>query len=297
MSSKIPQSAHPEHKNPPWYISGIAGSLGMTAELTLGGQVLNRVLIAQQANPDLTVINAVKSIYNQNGIKSFFVGYRWNVGMAVCKGFTRWSLNNTIFSFCQDHIPKEVQKNHQYLVPTIVGIGGAIFETTVYLCPLESLKTREMTILNPHGDKNKIWRIIRDEKGSIFFKGWTGLFPRQAITWVTYLLVYDKYRTLLIKARGENQIGKVEKIAMNFMTGATAAFLTTPFDLYKTQRQKENPIEQKNIVSSIRFLFFHHGLQGVYRSLPIRLVRSGFYAASTFTVMDFFDALPARMKL
>lgn len=290
----MPESLSKTH-NPPWWLSGLAGSLGMVIELTLGGQVLTRVVTAQQADPNLKIVDAFKAIHYQKGMRGFFAGYRWNVGMACCKGFTRWSLNNAAFTFCHNHIPQEVQKKYPSLIPATVGLGGAAFETTLYLCPLESLKTREMTQLP--SDTKKIAEIIRQEGPSLFFRGWTGLFPRQAVAWSTYLLVYDKYRSALLKLREGERVNKGDKFVVNALTGATAALLTTPLDLYKTQRQKERPIGNIHIFRSLKELFADYGWKGLYRSLPMRISRSAFYAAATFTVMDYFNALPARMKL
>jgi hypothetical protein len=142
-----------------------------------------------------------------------------------------------------------------------------------------------------------MWQVIRKEGLRIFFRGWTGLFPKQAITWATYLLVYDKYRRWVINLRRGKEVRFGDKVMMNFMTGATAAVLTTPLDLYKTQRQKVDPIQESNIVLSFKSLARQYGIMGIYRSLPIRIVRSGVYAIATFTVMDYFNALPNRMKL
>jgi len=111
------------------------------------------------------------------------------------------------------------------------------------------------------------------------------------------LLVYDKYRDLVMFFRKGKQATIMDKFAMNFMTGATAASLTTPFDLYKTQKQKVKPIKEKNLLLSMQLLIQNYEWQGVYRSLPMRVARSGFYAMATFTVMDFFNALPNRMKV
>jgi hypothetical protein len=282
-------------KNPPWYISGIVGSLGQVTELTLAGQLFNRIATAQQANPEFGIKTAIQHIYKKNKWRGFFDGYRWNVGMSIAKGFTRWSFNNAMFSISDRIVSKKIQKEHSWIVPLMVGIGGAALETTLYLCPLESLKTREMT--EQWVNKTHMWKVIRTEGYPIFFRGWTGLFPRQAVTWATYLLVYDKYRSAMINFRKGKEITTIDKILMNFMTGATAAMLTTPFDCFKTQRQKVDPLEKKNIISSMNLLVKKYGFKGIYRSLPMRLCRSGFYAVATFSVMDFFNALPARMKL
>lgn len=280
--------------NPPWYISGFFGSLGQVTELAIAGQFLSRVATYQQANPHVGLRQSIVNIQAQEGLRGFYKGFRWNVGMSVCKGFTRWSFNNLMFSVFGSRIPKEIQERHSWVLPVIVGVGGAALETTLYLCPLESMKTREMT--EKWGSKTHMWRVVRTEGYSIFFRGWTGLFPRQAITWGTYLVAYDKYRALVISLREGKPARAIDKILMNFMTGATAALLTTPLDLYKTQRQKVDPIKNKNLLSSMQSLIQSYGWQGVYRSLPMRVTRSGFYAIATFTVMDFFNALPSRMK-
>lgn len=280
--------------NPPWYVSGLAGALGQVAELSLGGQILNRIATAQQANPSAGIVSSMRAIHQQNGFRGFFTGFRWNVGMSFCKGFTRWSINNALFSLSDRLISKNIQKEHSWIVPVMVGIGGAAFETTLYLCPLESLKTREMT--ENWGQKTHMWKVVKADGVAIFFRGWTGLFPRQALSWGTYLVVYDKYRVMMMSMH-EGPATKIDKFMMSFMTGVTAALFTTPFDLYKTQMQKLDPISEKKMLRSMHFIYQNYGWQGIYRSLPMRIARSGCYAGATFTVMDYFNALPSRMKI
>ena len=279
-------------KDPPLYLSVAAGMLGQCAELVLGGHVLNRVATELMAHPERgSVTGAVRHLYAEGGLKEFYKGLNWNLVQGCCKGATRWGFNNLMFRLFAEALPKGLQEKHRWILPAAVGLGGAAVETALYLCPLESMKTRRMT--GPEG----FVRIVKQEGIPVFFKGWTGLYGRQAITWTTYLVVYDKARDILLKYREKKEVTVFDKFTLNAVTGTVACLLNTPLDMLRTQFQKHEPLRGYSLLRAANLIMSDHGVKGLYSSLPIRIARSVWYAVSTFTVMDYLNALPKRMQL
>lgn len=277
--------------NPPFYKSFVAGAIGQTVDLTLG-HPLNRIATAQQASPGVgTFIKTIRYLHGMNGFREFYCGLRWNMASASCKGATRWGINNQLFSVFEQ-IPKNIQDQFKSIVPVSVGLSAAAIETTMYLCPLESLKTREMTQGHKH-----VWKVVKQEGPCIFFRGWNRLYYRQAISWGTYLCVYDALRARLLDYKQGKPVTQLEKTVMNAATGTIACLLTTPFDMLRTQIQKDQPLLEKRTIRALGYVMQTHGIKGVYRSLPTRVLRSAWYAVSTFFIMDYLNALPQRMKL
>merc|ERR1719285_257226 len=74
-------------------IKAAQGGLLATAELTLLGQVCDRVRIHQQTTSlhrTLKVSEAVKEIYIRGGIQEFYRGYSWNLSAYFMKHSVRW---------------------------------------------------------------------------------------------------------------------------------------------------------------------------------------------------------------
>eukprot|EP01130_Rhizamoeba_saxonica_P012000 TRINITY_DN5019_c0_g1_i1.p1 TRINITY_DN5019_c0_g1~~TRINITY_DN5019_c0_g1_i1.p1 ORF type:complete len:286 (+),score=28.87 TRINITY_DN5019_c0_g1_i1:31-888(+) len=274
--------------SPSFFKSFLAGGCGQIVELLTLGHIATRVATEQQANPSYSVLKSIKNIYVKQGFLGYYQGLRWNIVMGFLKGASRWGLNNTLYNFFTPMFEKESR-----LVPVAVAVTGAFIETTLILCPFESLRTLDMT--TSPGIKLDLWDKIRQEKLRVFFRGWNRIFFRQIVTWVTYLSVYDIIRQKIMKYRGD-KINSYDKVFVGMATGATASILNTPLDMLKTQIQKNEPLNLR-IVSAVKEIMAQHGIYGFYSSFFARVCRSSWYSLVTFTVMDQLNALPERMRL
>jgi len=207
--------------------------------------------------------------------------------MGCLKGASRWGLNNFLFGFYS----KLLSTNHP-LVPFCVGISGAAVETTFILCPFESLRTREMT----HVRGSTILPTIRQEGLGIFVHGWNRIFIRQSINWLVFIVSYDVLKTIALKFNGNQPMNLFGKVLISSATGFIACMLSTPFDMLRTQIQKDNPLTL-NVFRAGKLFFSRHGIRGLYSSVGTRMARSVWYSVVTLLVMDWADALPNRMKL
>jgi len=86
------------------------------------------------------------------------------------------------------------------------------------------------------------------------------------------------------------------KVLISSATGFVACILSTPFDMLRTQIQKDNPVTL-NVFRAGKMFYTQHGIHGLYSSLGTRIARSVWYSVVTLMVMDWTDALPNRMKM
>jgi len=270
--------------------SFLTGGIGQAADLLTLGHILTRIATQQQANPQFTFMQSIKSIHSKGGIPEFYKGLRWNLLIGVMKGASRWGLNNSLYRFYTTNF------GNSSLVPVMVGVTGAAIETTLILCPFESLRTREMTTFWKEGKVNMWHTITKIDGVKIFFRGWDSILLRQVVTWVTYLVVYDQCRNIALKSKGSMPLTWIDKILVGSATGFVACLLNTPFDMFKTQVQKDQPLKLQ-ITSLARVLYSQYGAYGLYSSLGTRALRSTWYSAVTLLTMDYLNALPSRMKL
>eukprot|EP01120_Amphizonella_sp_Union-15-10_P004303 TRINITY_DN14933_c0_g1_i1.p1 TRINITY_DN14933_c0_g1~~TRINITY_DN14933_c0_g1_i1.p1 ORF type:complete len:291 (+),score=20.99 TRINITY_DN14933_c0_g1_i1:39-875(+) len=274
---------------PSFSFSLIAGGIGQAAELLTLGHILTRIATEQQAHPSTSLLNSTRSIYNK-GFTEFYRGLRWNLVLSALKGGTRWGLNNSLFAFYTKLFP-----GSNKLVPAIVGVTGAAIETTFVLCPFESLRTREMTT-NWQNGQLEMYKVVKAVGPKIFVVGWPRIFIRQTVNWVSYLMIYDTLRNTAKKASGKENLTLPYKIFVASGTGIFAAIFATPFDMLRTQIQKDKPLGI-NLWNSTKIVYTRYGLYGLYSSLLCRIMRSCWYSVITLLTMDYLQALPQRMKL
>ena len=222
----------------------VLSHLLQTSVTSRAGHVFNRIATAQQAQiPHPSFAKTVKTLYSTGGIKEFYKGLRWNLLSSCAKAGTRWTLTSSLYHAVESYVPSDVRDNAFWSDAVAVGFSAAFVETTFVLTPMESFRTLEMTTaLQKHkqavSETSKKQGMIRT-----LLKGWDRVFVRQLTSWVTYLVAYDKVKTLVLGNPDDNkprgQASLVQKAAVGVGTGAVACVLTTPLDMLRTQTQME----------------------------------------------------------
>ena len=225
--------------------------ISQMAELLTLGHVFTRIATEQQARPpgfqDATrssrpipsfdPLSTGRQLYVRGGFRELYLGLRWNVLSSCGKAVSRWSLANLLYTAYDEHVPRRFQDRYPWIAAPMIGFTAALFETTFILCPLESLRTREMTSAlastrAPVDSLSLIGKLTR---------GWDRVFTRQVASWISYLTAYDVIKGILIPAAkdGENAAPTPleVKALVGIATGATTCCVTTPFDMLRTQVQ------------------------------------------------------------
>jgi len=111
------------------------------------------------------------------------------------------------------------------------------------------------------------------------------------------VVFYDKFRDLALSYRHHQKLNYKDKFMIGSATGIVSCLVNTPFDMLRTQAQKDNPLQEHKIIMAAKEIFKVHGMRGFYSSLVTRMLRSTWYSAVTLLTMDYLNALPNRMKL
>ena len=237
------------------WIRVVGGSiLSQLAELLTLGHVFTRIATEQQARPpriqDRTPsfrpntsfypLSTGRQLYAFGGLKELYLGLRWNVFSSCGKAVSRWSLTNLLYTGYDQHVPKHFQDSYPWIAAPAIGFMAAFLETTFILCPLENMRTKEMT----SSLTSEPTRADSSSLVSKFTRGWDRVFTRQVAAWISYLTVYDVIRNFAISHVKDNAAPTPFhiKALVGIATGATSCCVTTPIDMLRTQVPKcHNP--------------------------------------------------------
>lgn len=272
--------------------SMLAGSVAHSIELLTLGQILDRIKVEKEARPQLQAIkDAFKQIWLQGGWREFYKGFRANAALSILKGSSGWGIHHLCNRQFLRIYPQKDTHFPSVGFTTLVGCATGFIEASFILCPLERLKTYQMT---SKGHSLKNVRIISNSGLKFMYQGWTPLLLRQTVSWTSYLITYQAFRQAFLNR--SSSLTMQEKIALSISTGAVVACINAPFDLLKTQLQQAHNTHEK-MWQKAHKIHFQYGWKGMYRGLTIKLIRNIWSSVCIILTLDKMNAFPANMKI
>lgn len=284
-----------EPSNPVLQRSLVVGGFAHSFEVLTFGHLLDRLKVEQEIHPDLKVKNALKAVWRKGRWEALYRGFKWNAALSAFKGGFGWSIHNFSNSAMLSLYPQKNSKKSSFFFTTSVGVCTAFLETSFILCPLERLKTVDMTIKDKKISSAK--DIIMTQGMRFFFRGWSLICLRQSCSWIAYLNVYQQLRQKLQVYNADQASSLTQKIILGGCTGGLAAIINSPLDLLKTQLQKASTTESRNIVVSSQMIVKKYGIKGLYNGLTMKMIRQTWSCAVVLTILDRFEALPINMRV
>ncbi len=293
MCGNIEILAHRE--NPPLQRSFFTGAAVNILDTLILGQFLERIKVQQEAHPHLPIAQAIDSILQKKGWRELYKGLSWHLFSNGFKGAFGWSIHN----FC-NHTVEKIYPQQNSISPSfsfiaLVSCSTSFMETTLFLCPLERLKTFQMTRNNSLS--LPLYKEI--EKGGLQFiyRGWKWMVIQKSWSWVVYLTIYQKIRSLSLHHNKSKPLTMRQKIFLGITTGSLAACCNAPFDLIKTQIQKAETQSNAKAEVLIREIFQKHGWKGIFRGLNMKIGKTAWSTTFTLLVFDYLHVLPSNMQI
>jgi Mitochondrial carrier protein len=281
--SKISDSSNDKKPGIPFTV--VSGALIAGVELLSFGHICDRIKTCQQANPELRSIKeAARRIYSVDGFMGFYTGIRWNILSHSGKAGFRWAAMSLMDDVCHRALSADLKAKYPSLQKFLLGISVSLVESFFLVCPAESFKTKEMT-KNP-SKAFHVYKWIKNTGARSMFDGWDAVLFRQAISWCSFLVAYDKSSRFVRNLTGKKKLNLLEQFSVGALAGGINVLCTTPIDTVKTQLQKQDPLNKKSIISAVPLFYQKYGLRGFYSGLAIRMARSTWYAGITLVMMD-----------
>jgi len=262
-------------------VKAAQGGLLATAELTLLGQVCDRVRIHQQTTSlhrTLKVSEAFKEIYIKGGIREFYCGYSWNLSAYFLKHSVRWFFL-PFFDRYWDSILDSVnigKKPKAAVKPILFGGSFAVFEVLMIKCPIESMKTKSMTRTLKEWSA---WRRIQQSQGRVLWNGVLSTTIKQAASWISFIGFLD-WSNYVVKQYPTCRVpGIPESLHVSIIAGILTVVVVSPFDVCLANVQQDgSSLRDVRYFSSMKHIVNTYGYQRLYSGFSVKCVRSVWYS-------------------
>lgn len=257
------------------------GGLLATVELTVLGQVCDRVRVHQQTTSNhrkLKVTTAFKEIYMKGGMAEFYRGYTWNMSAYFLKHAARWFFLPYFDSYWESMLDsvRMDKKLRTAVKPVLFGGSFAVFEVFMIKCPTESMKTKSMTRLVP--DWTSL-RRISESQGRVLWNGVLSTTVRQAASWISFIGFLDWTRQLVDYYPQYRVPGIADSLHVSFIAGILTVVVVSPFDVCLANVQQEgSTLRDVRYISSMKRIVNTYGYQRLYSGFTVKCVRSVWYS-------------------
>lgn len=179
-------------------------------------------------------------------------------------------------------------------VEVATGLTIAGFETYV-ICPLERLKielmTRKRTIdpVTHQLQRPQLQEFFKQYKGRIFpelTRGLNASFARQISTWVSFLVANKEFKNWEKKRTGQEQLSFASLLRVSFLVGSVNTAANMPFDVVKTNLQKEQHFANEGLFRVMKKVYQTHGMRGLYTGWQVRMVHYMLHSLFSVTLLD-----------
>lgn len=235
-----------------------------------------------QANLETrSIITTITNVYKESGVRGFYSGAIPNATRIAVKQMYRWPMMLGFPPFFKEVLPENIQKDYPSSVKTATGLTIASFETGI-ISPLERLKVYLMTC---KAEQKKISQFFIQNKGKLLpelTRGLGAVYVRQMTSWVSFLVADDKFKKWE-KARTQSEnMSFTSLLRVSFLVGAVNTAANMPFDVLKTNLQKDKFIANQGMLKTLGKIYQTHGVRGLYAGWQVRMMQ--YMIQSVFTV-------------
>lgn len=274
----------------------VHGSLGAAfsgVQLMTIGQVCERIRTERQAHPDRleSVWQTIKRIYAEGGVSKFYQGITWSLITQCSKNGFRWMTIAKVDEVYMRVLPDPWKKTLPTLQSSCVALTMAFAETSLFACPSEFMKTRRMT--SQTSQKARLWTIVKNEGLGVLYRGWSAVFMRYSVSWISYLSGTQKLYSLFPNSK---EFSVAQELILNGCAGGINVLLISPFDTVKTQLQKENRLEANNFLQAVQKVYRLYGVRAFWRGAGIKMVNNMWYAGIMLTAMKRFGVYESNRE-
>ncbi|KAI9275317.1 mitochondrial carrier domain-containing protein [Sporodiniella umbellata] len=284
---------------------GLAGAVSRTCTAPFDRLKIYLITQSTQSSKS-TLLHGIKNIYNQGGLRGFFVGNGLNVIKVVPESAIKFYVFETAKSVLAE-LTQSQDKNDMPVVARFIagGVAGLTAQFCIY--PLETLKTRIMSS-NAAGsplkrEKHVIARTARSLYASQGLRGfWPGLavslmgvFPYQALDmgfYETLKVTYLQYTQTQKDEHGNSKTPSVLILwACGMVSGSIGATSVYPLNMIRTRLQAQGtPAHPQRYASAwdvASKTFKADGVKGFYKGLGPTLFKVVPSVSISYAVYEF----------
>lgn len=247
---------------------------------------LDTIKTKSQATPEIKSSWEVASkIYQTAGIRGFYAGAVPNGIRLAIKQMYRYPMMLAFPKVFKENFPTNFQKRHPDAVPLSTALSIATFETYI-ICPLERCKVVLMTSDAKGHPLRDFFRSHQGHLRSALFRGITTVYVRQIVAWGSFLLADKRAKDWERKRTQTQQLSFQSLMLVSLIVGSVNTAANMPFDAAKTSLQKRDPFQDTNLLKTLKKIYEHHGIHGMYAGWKPRMIQYMLQSAFTVTILD-----------
>ena len=265
------------------------------------GHPFDLVKTVMQANPvsNASGLKVSKGILLNKGLHGFYAGGIPNLMRTFLKETYRVPLRGYTKQYFVLKFPDFSGKKD--VVNVLTGIIMATVDTFV-ICPLERVKVWMMTNKSANKELFSFFSSVPATSTLLaeLFRGLRPLLARSMISWTSYLVVEDriwlKAREFDIAVASESdELVFLAKLIVGGISGIINCGLTMPFDVVKTQAQKQGVTgASEGLIMMLNNVRLQHGWRGLYAGWQVQLPHYAIVGVLTSHVIHAVDKIWAR---
>ncbi|GAQ77631.1 mitochondrial substrate carrier family protein [Klebsormidium nitens] len=153
--------------------------------------------------------------------------------------------------------------------------AAASVATSFVFTPSEVVKQRMQYTSQYANSWSAFLGILRTEGITSLYNGWGAVLARNIPNSIIKFYTYESLKKLALDRRpGATRLTQLESLVIGGVSGVSAAFCTTPFDVVKTRLQNQMPgqtIQYGGVTECLRKIVAEEGVAGLYRGVGPRL--------------------------
>ncbi|CAA7052762.1 unnamed protein product [Microthlaspi erraticum] len=290
----IPQGISKHVKRSNYFIAGgIAGAASRTATAPLD----RLKVLLQVQKTDAKIRDAVKTIWNQGGVRSFFRGN----GLNIVKVAPESAIKFYAYELFKNAIGENMGEDKADIGTTARliagGMAGAVAQASIY--PLDLVKTRLQTCTTSQGSGvgPRLGTLTKDilvhEGPRAFYKGLfpslLGIIPYAGIDLAAYETLKDLSRTYILQ---DSEPGPLVQLGCGTISGALGATCVYPLQVVRTRMQAERV--RTSMSGVFRRTISEEGYRALYKGLLPNLLKVVPAASITYMV---YEAMKKSLEL
>jgi solute carrier family 25 phosphate transporter 23/24/25/41 len=267
---------------------GVAGAASRTATAPLD----RLKVVLQVQTTKASILPAVKTIWKEGGVVSFFRGNGLNVVKVAPESAIKFYTYELLKNFIGD-IKGEAKGDIGTSGRLVAGgLAGAVAQAAIY--PMDLVKTRLQTYVCEVGKVPNLGKLSKDiwiqEGPRAFYRGLVpsllGIIPYAGIDLAAYETLKDMSRTYIIQ---EGDPGPLVQLGCGTISGALGATCVYPLQVVRTRMQAQRPeagAAYSGMADVFLRTFSHEGLRGFYKGLFPNLLKVVPAASITYLVYE-----------
>ncbi|XP_052477031.1 uncharacterized protein LOC105800235 isoform X2 [Gossypium raimondii] len=231
-----------------------------------------------------------RSIISERGFTGLYSGIASNIAssapISALYTFSYESVKGALLPL----LPKE----YHSLAHCMAG-GCASVATSFIFTPSERIKQQMQVGAHYQNCWNALVEIIRKGGLPSLYTGWGAVLCRNIPNSIIKFYTYESLKQVMLTSlQSPTQLNTLQTLVCGALSGSTAAFFTTPFDVVKTRLQTQIPgslSRYNNVYHALQDIWMHEGLSGLSRGLIPRLVMYTTQGALFFASYESFKQL------